>query len=340
MGIAGSSGCGYQMVTPEQEIPGVWTPDFDAPPPSSHHPAHGHGNRPGRSAISELSLDGVRTRLCILSDIHLCTYDDYAVDKLSVAFSTLGWMAPGINAFFLLGDVTLNGYSDELQLFATRAAEYLQAQFSPAPPLHLLMGNHDYWGGNQTQFESIFAQHVAASLFVAEQNTRALLDGVTIIKLNGPGSYAVDEMDYTIAYDFLAMALEEAAVNRPDDAILVMAHEPPKYMQLPETYEFGNYGQDTSRDMIRLIEQYPQCRMFSGHIHNPLDIPETVNNDLGFTSIHTSTVGSSFFIRGELVEENESGSQGLVLDVMQDGTLLLHRLDFYEQEYIDEPLEI
>lgn len=305
-----------------------------------HHPHRGRGDRPGRTALFTISNEGVRTRLAIISDVHLCTYDDAAVNKLEKALETLGQVAPEIEHFYVLGDISLNGYGSELELFASFAAEKLSASFPSAPVMHLLMGNHDYWNGDEVQFERIFADHASSSLFAAKQNTVSLVDGATIIKLNGPGSYESDIMDYTVAYDFLAGALEEAAAERPDDAILVMAHEPPAHMRLPEPYESGHYGLYSDYDIVKLIARHPQARMFSGHIHNPLDIRETVNNDLGFTSVHTSTVGSCFFIRGELVDRNETGSQGLVLDIMEDGSLTLHRLDFYEQEYIGDPMRI
>lgn len=293
--------------------------------------------------LSEISRAGVKTRLGIVSDAHLCTYDDTALNKLTNALETMAWVTPGIDAFFMLGDATLSGLDDELDHFAVSTAESLTTYFSTeslTPIMHVLMGNHDWWNCTQTRFETAFAHHASARYFDAQQNSVALLDGTTIIKLNGTGSYEKDLMDYTEAYDFLADALEEASVNRPGDAILVMSHEPPDYMELPEDLEHGNYGQDTNLNMVALMQAYPQVRMFSGHIHNPLDMPETINDDLGFTSVHTSTVGSCLFVRGDLVDDEEQGSQGLVLDILDDGTLLLHRLDFANQCYLGDAVSL
>jgi predicted phosphohydrolase len=206
--------------------------------------------------------------------------------------------------------------------------------------MHLLMGNHDYFTNTEAGFEQFFAEHASASHFVAEQNTVALLPGVTAIKLNAPANPEADKMDYTSCYGFLAEVLEEAATARPDDAILIMAHEPPEHMSLPLSLECGYYGQGSDLDLVELIARYPQARMFSGHLHNPLDIPEAVNNDLGFTSVHTSAVGSCFFVRNQQVDYEQNGSHGLVLDVMEDGSLLLHRINFTDVQYFGEPVAI
>jgi len=293
-----------------------------------------------RRALGTMGKAGVVTRLGILSDSHLCTYDNEASEKLARALETLGHTMPGIDALFMLGDVTLNGQTDELMAFASLTAESLLDNFSPVPPMHLLMGNHDYWVGNEKSFVSAFTTHTAASLFIAEQNTAAYLPGVTVIKLNGSGCYEVDMMDYTGAYTFLADALEETSANHPDDAILVMAHEPPERMGLPTSLEYGSFGQGSRFDMVALMAQYPQVRMLSGHIHNHLEIPATVNRDLGFVSVHTSAVGSSLFIQGILFDRSQKGSQGLVLDICEDGRVKLHRLDFSRQEYLGVPITI
>ncbi len=297
-------------------------------------------NRPAANDLNIIEKSGVKTRLGILSDFHLCATDTTASDKLTHALETLAWATPGIDAFFVLGDVSYEGSPDDLSVLASPATEELLSLFSPLPVMHLMMGNHDYHKSTEAAFESFFAQHELASLFVAKQNTVAQLPGVTAIKLNGTSDPAVDKMDYTSCYAFLAQALRETAANRPDDAILIMAHEPPEHMSLPIAIECGYYGQGTDLDLVALIAQYPQARMFSGHIHNPLDIPETVNTDLGFTSVHTSTAGSCFFVRNNLVDYDQDGSHGLVLDVMEDGRLLLHRLDFTSQKYFGEPVAI
>jgi len=293
-----------------------------------------------RTALEPIQKEGVITRLGILSDVHLCTYDNSASDKMAHALETLGRVAPGLDALFVLGDITLNGLDMELEAFSTQTSSVLQASFSTIPPMHLLMGNHDYWQGSESQFEAFFAAHPAATHFVAKQNTVTCLDGVTIIKLNGSGSYELDQMDFTGAYSFLADALVETASSRPDDVILVLAHEPPEHMSLPLSHECGYYGQGTSRDMVELIAQYPQARMLTGHIHNPLEEPSTVNWDLGFTSVHVSTVGSCLFLKGEMIDKNETGSQGLVLDIMEDKRVIFHRLDFNRQKYLGEPVLI
>lgn len=297
-------------------------------------------DRVKRAPLASLSNNGVKTRLGIMSDAHFCSYDDSASSKLARALETLGWAAPNIDAFFMLGDISLSGAEDELAAFASETASSLSAHFSSAPVMHLLMGNHDYWNCDETRFESFFASCAVAQQFIAEQNTVAYMEGATIIKLDGAASYELDVMNYTPSYDFLAAALEDSAVNRPDEAILVMAHEPPEHMSMPESYECGNYGQGTLANMVDLIAQYPQARMLTGHIHNPLDAPHAINTDLGFTSVHTSTIGSCLFVRGDMVDDDEAASQGVVLDIMEDNSLVLHRLDFTTQEYIGEPVAL
>ncbi len=296
--------------------------------------------RPIPYNLETINRNGVVTRLGIMSDAHLAASDNAARSKLINAFETLAWATPGIDAFFMIGDIAYQGRDEEYAAFTEVVTEQLLTHYDTVPVMHLMMGNHDYLSSSEEHFESFFAQHAPASLLLAKQNTALSLPGVTVIKLNGAGSAEADKMDFTVNYDFLAQALDEAASNRPNDAILVMTHEPPEHMSLPLSYESGNFGQGTNLDMVELIAHYPQARLFCGHIHNPLDVPETVNTDLGFTTVHTSTVGSCFFVRNNLVDSDQDGSHGLVLDVMEDGSLVLHRLDFTEQRYFGEPVRI
>lgn len=309
---------------------------------SAYKPKDRRPERPTQTALQTISNTGVRSRFALLSDAHFCTYDNAARDKLTHALETLAYYAPGLDALFMLGDVSLGGHEDELEGFATHLARTLSSLYPlpPRPIMHLIMGNHDWWSSNEQQFEHLFSAHANADFFAAKQNSVSVFDGATVIKLNGAGSYEEDTMHYTASYEFLAHALAKAAAQRPGDALLIMAHEPPDHMRLPEKIETGDYGQGTSRDMIKLIALYPQARMFSGHIHNPLDIPETVNSDLGFTSVHTSTVGSCLFVRNKLVDDDELGSQGLVLDTMEDGRLIVHLIDFAKQKHLGTPLTI
>ncbi|MGN1008804.1 MAG: LamG domain-containing protein, partial [Butyricicoccus sp.] len=98
------------------------------------------------------------------------------------------------------------------------------------------------------------------------------------------------------------------------------------------------------------IEQYPQTIHISGHSHSTLEDARSIYQDDGFTAIQDSTIGAYFENESGKIDPNtgagstypddrEYSSQALRIDVLDDNTVEIYRMDLTEGAYMyeDEP---
>jgi glucan-binding YG repeat protein len=304
----------------------------------------------GSGSLSPVARDGAVLRLAILSDTHSGYWGDLAIQKLKSALLTYRDIAADLDGIFIIGDLTCVNTQAEIKPILEQIIQPLPSIFPNRQPLHLLMGNHDFLGSwSVSAFETTYGRylrnyqdprHAATATagltadYGQRQNTLVSLKGVPIIKLCPKDSS--DNGDYKHLYGFLQQALAAAREQNGDLAkpILVMAHHPMQGLWFEEALDWGHYGVGSSQDMVELLAQYPEVIFFSGHIHNPLQLPQSINQDLGFTAIHTATAGSVFWLKGSLMEHSRNRSQGILLDLFADGTARVTRIEFGLQRYL------
>lgn len=206
-----------------------------------------------------------------------------------------------------------------------------------AGKVYLSMGNHDHYTGDTARFEEKTGQKASEVLD---------FNGVTVVKLNPSTSGYI----YTNDYDLLKGALEDANTADPTAPVIIIGHHGVKDTAYVTNEWYGSYGEGTDKDMVALMEQYPQAIHISGHSHSTLEDARSIYQDDGFTAIQDSTIGAYF--------ENESGkvdpttgkgstypddpnysSQALRIDVLSDNTVKIYRMDLTEGAYMyeDEP---
>ena len=98
------------------------------------------------------------------------------------------------------------------------------------------------------------------------------------------------------------------------------------------------------------MKEYPQVIHISGHSHSTLEDARSIYQDDGYTAIQDSTIGAYFENESGKVDPNtgsgatrpvdsEESSQALRIDVMEDGTVDIYRLDLTDGDYMyaEEP---
>ncbi|NLG11159.1 MAG: hypothetical protein GX562_06485, partial [Coriobacteriaceae bacterium] len=292
------------------------------------------------SIIDALPRDGAISRFAAFSDTHMGYWGELGKNKTWHAFETYQALAPDLDAFFVIGDVCTQNTWEEVNHFRDGIVAPLPTLFPSRPPLYLLMGNHDFIAWNIAGFEHHYGKALRAYRdptwlasddtpmdrdYGQQQNTVVKVGDTTIIKLCGTDQV---DWDYQPCYDFLAASLEQAAFEKPDHPIFVMAHHPIPGLLISDADDAEYYGEDTSRDLIALMAQYPQVIFMAGHTHNPLQIPTSIDTDLGFTAICTAMTGASLWYAWEELEDTKDNtSQGLLVDVFADGSVKMYRID-------------
>ena len=137
--------------------------------------------------------------------------------------------------------------------------------------------------------------------------------------------------------------LEKATAANPEAPVIVMGHHGIQDTAYVTNEWYGDYGEGTSEDMVALLEQYPQAIHISGHSHATLEDARTIYQDDGYTAIQDATIGAYFENESGTVDpssgsgvtrpaDSEESSQALRIDVMDDGTVQIYRMDFTDCE--------
>jgi glucan-binding YG repeat protein len=305
-------------------------------------------------SLTPIPRNGAVLRLAILSDTH-SGWGDMAITKFNNALATFNTIAQDTDAVFILGDLVCYNTQEEITPILEEVIRPLPSLFSDRKPLHLLMGNHDFVGQwDIDSFETTYGRYlrnyqdpsyaadstaVLTSDYGQKQNAAVIIRGIPIIKLC-PQNYT-NNYDYRYLYSFLSQKLAQARAYNGSSGkpILVMAHHPMKGAWVNDSYDCGNYGSPADRDMTALLAQYPEVVFLAGHIHNFLQMPQSINQDLGFTLVHTATTGADFWLNNVVIEADWQLSQGLLLDVLADNKVRITRIEFGCQCYIGSTWE-
>lgn len=274
-----------------------------------------------------LSRQGVRVRMGICSDLHVCgSYPSR--EKLHAVFSAFHQLDPLMDAAAFVGDLTDFGTKEQYaylgKLIQENAADGIPAQ------LIYCIGNHDTFQLGTEHAQERFARQTGQ-----QPEELVWVGGIPVIKL---AANQTAEEDYTDSYSFLKESLREAASKAPGLPILVLAHHGIQGTAYGTDKWYGNYGEGTEKNLVELMRQYPQIIHISGHSHATLEDERSIDQHLGFTAIQDGTAGAYF--------ENETGKidpetgepasvppygpeacQALVVDVLCSGKVIIHRLN-------------
>ena len=292
---------------------------------------------PSVDAWAQASRDGVKARFFVGSDTHIGRSGAQA--KLANALDAFYQVDPEADGVLLVGDLTDNGREDQYKtLMDTINTSDL------AGKVFLSMGNHDHYSGGMStaRFEEKTGQKASEVRTFGNDEESP----VTVVKLNP----SIGGSNYTKDYAMLKEALEEANKADPTAPVIVIGHHGVKDTAYVTNEWYGNYGEGTDKDMVALMEQYPQVIHISGHSHSTLEDARSIYQDDGFTAIQDSTIGAYFENESGKVDPNtgkgstypddrEYSSQALRIDVLDDNTVKIYRMDLTEGAYMyeDEP---
>ena len=294
------------------------------------------------------SGDGVKARFFIGSDLHINRTD--AQKKLTNALDAFYAVDSDPDAVLFVGDITNNGYESEYQTLMDTIND---SKLGKAGKVVLSMGNHEYNTGASTamqRFETKTGQKANQVLYYDDNGSATDTPGdtlaATVIKLSAKNYGG----DYTDQYEMVKTALETATEANENAAVIVMGHHGIKDTAYVTNEWYGDYGEGTDKDMIALFEQYPQVIHFSGHSHATLEDARSIYQDDGYTAIQDGTVGAYFENESGKVDpdtgasatrpaNSEVSSQALRLDVLDDGTVKIYRMNLSTGDYMyeDEP---
>ena len=301
---------------------------------------------------SGLSRTGVKARFFIGSDLHVINkggsedkpdyvgYEPWNADeKILYAFDTLYKMDPDLDAFCLVGDIVDNGRTDQYRrlmalLNNARNVGYVSGRKSGGKTeLILCQGNHETFTVGVANAPARFKKETGQ-----DANKVVTVNGVPAITMgpSGPG-----DGTYTGNLSFFKNAVAGIDTSKP---FLMLAHH-----QVPNTnytsIEWnGSYGQ-----IVPEMSKYPALIHVAGHSHATLEDERSINQDRGFTEIQDSTIGAYYENERGKVDpasgnlssippqasatftgagEAPEASQGVIVDVMEDGTARVYRLSF------------
>jgi Icc protein len=280
-------------------------------------------------------------RVAVMSDIHLQNLDLVARGKFVAALNDLAGLSPRPQVLVVNGDLG-NGKASDYEALCN----ILQKKSHPAYTFFAI-GNHEYyqaWYGkhgnfNPKGFPNEDTPSAAKERFLALTGERQVyydrwVEGVHLIFLGSEGYDPTEPErmnDAELSKEQLAWLREKLREGaRADRPIFVFLHQP-----LPGTVASsqpccGGTFVKQHEELRRMLAQYPQVVLFSGHTHARLNTPGIFVRQ-GFTMVGSSSVYQPEREDGQPV--GAEASEGLIADVYHDRVEIAGR-DFAHGQWL------
>lgn len=266
-----------------------------------------------------------------------------------------------LDALVIAGDLTNGGelgqYQELMETF-TNPATFT----NPVKNFYFVMGNHDnYIQAGQSNFQQSLKYFNGDELYPLQDYR--VLNGypfIMVSTLNGCNNDLVNIKDGTTAYPFETLQwldehLSKASKECPGKPIFVFTHVPPRWTCYSTWPELENGAGWCMQRLNPTLNKYPQVILFAGHSHYPVGDPRSIHQGANpnsqrnnyYTVINT---GSTTYceIHPDAVEGLDNGihpdkfgyvTEGLIVEVSEDGNVKIRRYDTYRNEEIaaDKP---
>ena len=227
------------------------------------------------------------------------------------------------DALMVVGDMSNHGTEPEITLFKAT----MDAEIREGTAKLLCMGNHEFYGGSQEYWRSVFG---------VDPNARYEVNGFQFIAIS-PEKGTMQNGDYLYALDWVEEELRQASLADPsgEKPIFVFQHYPVS----PTVY--GGRGRDDwgAKDLYDTFQKYPQVVNFSGHTHYPINDPRCAWQGC-FTAFGTGTL--SYICHGGeggKYEMYPAGSnqyaQFYIMEVRRDNSVALKPYDLMTNSFFD-----
>ena len=295
-----------------------------------------------------------------LSDTHIDSKTGIVANKFTNALKQLKTRASedcdsGLGAVFVAGDLINSGYSgrgyyNEVTYFT----ELYESVLNPEDvPMVFCLGNHDTlseWTDQTVEENKEYNSYFGDVYFSTDVDLDALdelacrhciVNGYHVLAINPCNAFPVSYSNE--AKEWLDNTLKEIITENPNQYVIVLTH--PMIYDTVYGSTLGTHWYST--DLTSILEKYPQVVTFSGHLHFPLNDPRSIMQT-GFTALGCGSVkymaiedGNYMFMSGSTtMKDKDIFSQGLLVEVDENGNMRFIRMDFFHEEVIGENWEI
>ena len=295
-----------------------------------------------------------------LSDTHIESKTGIVANKFVSALNQLKARASadcesGLGAVFVAGDLINSGYYDRKSYVEiTYFTELYESVLNPEEvPMVFCLGNHDTfaeWTDNNVEESNLFNSYLSDIYFSTDIDLKTLeeiacrhciINGYHVLAItpisNSPVKYSPD------AKNWLDETLGRITAENPDQYVILLTHP-----MIYDTVYGSTLGPHWyTEDLTSILEKYPQVVTFSGHLHFPLNDPRSIMQT-SFTSLGCGSVrymaiedGNYMDMAGSTtMKDKDIFSQGLLIEVDENGNMRFIRMDFYHEDVIGEYWEI
>ena len=281
---------------------------------------------------TEAETVNVTLRLGVMSDTHL---GDNVGDNMNYALQALkGVSGDRIDMMLFSGDLTnTTGSTVENSQIKSFRSKY-NREMSGTPFVFCLGSTHDLpamsGGTRPATLETIRGLYKdTLGNFDYDLSADAYADtGIRHAVMNGYHIFTIDYLPTEAALADMVDEMEALTAADADQPIFVILHNP------AETY------------ITSLFADFPQVICFSGHYHNSSAREDSIKQDGGYTQVHIG--GTAYYRVDGYNRFNTSDpflelgniykfSQSLYVEVAEDNTVTIYRVDGYTGKTFGEP---
>lgn len=265
-------------------------------------------------------------RFISCSDTHMNTSESRETERFKLMFETAYRYSDShpyynsLDAVVISGDMTNNGYREELAAVKRRAEKYLR----DGTEFITVMGNHETYGGNPQIYSEVME---------TTPNKHVVIKGYHFIGIS-PDDNSNEYSEKTA--EWLKNELAAAAEDAPNQPIFSFRHHHLKNTVYVSRSWFTN---STSR-LRKVYDEYPQIIDFSGDSHGPQNNPLSIWQDK-FTMLNTGTL--SYFemetgmTGGTLPEGKENAAQYYIVEVSADNIVKIQPFNILTDDFFKTP---
>ncbi|WFB36818.1 metallophosphoesterase [Kiritimatiellota bacterium B12222] len=246
------------------------------------------------AALGSENTKTARTRRVIaMSDIHIGKVDDGqdGLYWLEQALADLDNNVPSIDYGLVLGDLTQNGYADDLKKYIQRRDD------SQIPAFYELAGNHEYYNGNIEQYQTL----------IRSTDPYVKTDGNLTFFFMSDMEDSRSGQWTDASCDWLEAQLEKYR----DNVLIVCSHQ-----LVPNTVRKSDdapYCLDQGDRIKEILEKYPIDLWLCGHEHHSPYTAEKITRKGNTTFINIASVSHAYWTgaSGSIVMDFTEGSSEL-----------------------------
>lgn len=281
-------------------------------------------------AVTALSKDGVAFRFALIGDSHV-NASGQNLEYFTDAVKTLNTVG-GIDAYGLNGDIILYTTSvtetpyDSINTVLSENG--ISNTTDDATPYIYAMGNHEFIQNDNDTTTCATAVSMFNTKMGQELNCHKEYNGYHVIASGGQ-SYNCQWSagDYNTNETWIMneiKAIEAETDYSADEPIFLMLHHP----IIDSTLRgLKTIDRRYTADFVNFLSERPNIVQLTAHQHYSAMYPQTICQDLGFTSFQTPLTSTS----------GSSVHQASFIDVTTDNKVKIYKIDLTSNTYIGEP---